>query len=68
MGQQLPIFIDEVPDYEARGEFMFIRWRGLEIAMPIGICERAVARCNRALDAWHDHKDTGVVRFPTVEH
>jgi hypothetical protein len=45
----LPVFIDEVPEYEDRGEIMLVRWRGLEIALPIAICIQAVLLCEEAL-------------------
>jgi hypothetical protein len=62
MGRELPIFIDEVPEYEARGEFMFVRWRGLEIALPISVCQRAMLECEAALAKWHLAQDN-VVEF-----
>lgn len=68
MGQVLPLFVDEVPEYEARGEVMFVRWKGLEIAIPISVCEKAVAKCNRELDRWHAHGEQCVVRFPHPPH
>jgi hypothetical protein len=61
---QLPIFVDEVPEYEARDGFMHVRWRGLEICLPIVTCEKSVASCNRALDLWHERAKGKVVRFP----
>ena len=38
----LPIFIDEVPDCEVRGDNMFMRWRGAEIALPVVIGVQAM--------------------------
>lgn len=55
----LPIHVDEVPTYEVRGDCIVIRWRGLEVFVPVPICQAAVGRCNRALDEWHESK--GVV-------
>lgn len=49
MGKKLPLFIEEVPEYDARGDVMFVRWPGLEIAMPISICVQAVLMCQEAL-------------------
>lgn len=55
----LPIHVDEVPDYEVRGDCIVLCWRGLEVFVPVPICQAAVGRCNRALDQWYESK--GVV-------
>jgi hypothetical protein len=66
MGQRLPVFVGEVPEYEPRGEVMVVRWRDVELALPIHVCEKAVAKCNRALDEWHQQHS--VLRFPARNH
>jgi hypothetical protein len=65
MQQVLPLFVDEVPEYEARGEVMFVRWKGLEIALPISVCIAAVGRCECEISRWNRARsDAGrVVRF-----
>lgn len=48
----LPIFVDEVPEYEARGDHMVLKWRGLEVFVPIHTCMAAMEQCERALQDW----------------
>jgi hypothetical protein len=62
MGQslrQVPFYVSEVPEFEPRGECIRIEWRGIEVFVPIPVCQAAIGRCNRALDQWHD--DKGIV-------
>lgn len=63
MGQMLPIFVDEVPEYEARDGCMFVRWRGLEIALPIATCIQSMEACERALSSWQN-RDAKLLDFP----
>lgn len=58
----LPIHVDEVPEYEVRGDAMLIRWRGLEVYVPIPICLASMGRCQRALEEWHK-RDGSVLPF-----
>jgi hypothetical protein len=65
MDRKLPLFIDEVPEYEPRGDYMRVIWRGLEICIPMFICQRSYLLCGEALAKWKvDRMDGGkVVRF-----
>jgi hypothetical protein len=56
MGQRMPLFVDEAPEYEARGAVMFVRWPGLEIVMPISVCVAALGRCRCELSAWESKR------------
>jgi hypothetical protein len=53
----LPIMVDRVPEYEARGDWIVVHHRHLELHIPIQICRKAVGRLNRALDEWHERQD-----------
>lgn len=66
MGQAIPLFFDDVPEYEARGEVMFIRWKGLEIAIPISVCSRACLLCEEELAKWRLSRlhEASVIEFP----
>lgn len=55
--QALPVLVDEVPDYEARGDRIVVRLRHIELHIPVEICRKAMGRCNRALDEWHERKE-----------
>jgi hypothetical protein len=66
MSQVLPLFVDEVPEYEARGEVMFVRWKGLEIALPISVCSQACLLCGEELAKWRVSRlyKASVIEFP----
>lgn len=62
MQRSLPVFFDEVPDFDPRDGFMVVRWGGYELAMPIPICERSHLMCGEALAKWRlSRLDTGDV-------
>lgn len=53
MGSQcFPIHVDEVPEYQAVGGNMRIRWREVELFVPMHICQIAMARCEAAMREW----------------
>jgi hypothetical protein len=68
---QLPIFIDEVPEFESRGAIVHVRWANLEFAMPVSVffaSIAAAAECSRGFRPWErnaevvgiaDHAATG---------
>lgn len=58
----LPIHVDEVPEYEVRGDCMRITWRGLELFVPIPICLASMGRCKVAIDEW-ERTNASVIRF-----
>jgi hypothetical protein len=62
----LPIFIDETPEYEARGDYMRVAWRGLEICLPMQVCQRSYLLCGEAINKWREARTEGakIVRLP----
>jgi hypothetical protein len=59
VGEYVPAHISEVPTFEPRGDCILVKWRGIEVFVPVPICQAALGRCNRALDLWHE--GTGAV-------
>jgi hypothetical protein len=57
----LPAFVCEVPDYEVIDGRMHIRLGSMELVMPVHVSAKAVARCNRALDAWYESQGENIV-------
>lgn len=63
VAEGLPVYVSEVPEYEPRGDCIYVAWRGLEFYMPVPIAKAAMGRFHRALDQWHEERDRPVVPF-----
>ena len=64
MDQRLPIFMEEVPDYEVRDGHMHIIWRELEIVLPVCVMLAGIAGARQAIERWQQSHQGQIVRFP----
>jgi hypothetical protein len=67
MGQSLPFFMEEVPDYEVRDGRMHICMGDMVIAMPIHVFLDGCELGKAAIVAWHRRQcgiDQKVVQLP----
>ena len=62
----LPVHIGEVPDFEPRGDCIWICWRGVELYVPIPIARASISRFNRAMDQWHESHGEVLPFRPTI--
>jgi hypothetical protein len=62
LGVPLPIHVDNVPEYEVRGDCVRITWREVVLFVPIPICLAAMGRCQRALDEW-SASNASIIKF-----
>lgn len=53
MGQTLPAYCDEVPEYSVKDGQIFINLGGLELVMPVHVFMEGVARAEAAIAKWH---------------
>lgn len=52
MGQKLPIFMDDVPNYRVKGDNMHIKFKELEIVLPVGVMLAGMAQAQVAIEDW----------------
>lgn len=52
MLRSFPIFMDDVPDYQVRGDNMHIVWPSLELVLPIPTMLAGMGTAKRELDKW----------------
>lgn len=62
------VFAEEVPQVAIRNGMVFIKTEGHEIATSVANLQSFVAKCNRALDYWHEASGSTVVRFSPKPH
>lgn len=65
MGECIPIFMGDVPDYSVIAEHMHIKWRTLEIVLPVTVMLAGMASASEEIAKWKlDGLDKGsVVQF-----
>jgi hypothetical protein len=66
MANDIPFHVSEVPDIEARGDCIYINWRGMEFYVPIPIAQAGMGRLSRALDEWYFDQGLVVPFRPTT--
>lgn len=64
MPNSLPIFLDEVPEYEVRDGRMYITMGTFCLAMPVHIYLKGAARGSRAIREWQRGERGEVIPFP----
>lgn len=52
-GMQLPIFVDEAAEYEARGDHIVCKWKGMEFFMSVAVAYQAALRLREVLAKCH---------------
>ena len=66
MGELFPIHVDDVPTYEPFGDCIRVRWRTLDLYIPVPICLAAMGRCQRAIEEWQRRNATVIPLRPDV--
>jgi hypothetical protein len=51
-----PIYLDEAAEYEVRSGTMYVKWAGLNLAIPLPVLRECLRRCNKALAEWDGHQ------------
>jgi len=64
MPTSLPVFLDEVPEYQIRDGRMYITMGTFCLAMPIHVYLKGAARGSRAVREWHSRRAGEIVTFP----
>lgn len=65
MGNGLPAFVDEVPEYSCKdGRIYICLGGGMCLAMPINIFLKGCARGTRAIKEWQRGERGEVIPFP----
>lgn len=60
---RLPIFMGDVPDYEIVNDLMHIRWRELEIVLPVHTMLAGMGQARHEIEKWHRRTAT-VISLP----
>jgi hypothetical protein len=66
MGQRMPFFMGDVPEYECRGDHMHIVWRDLEIVLPVSVMLAGMASAKRAIDEWQ-RQSAAIIPFRVAD-
>jgi hypothetical protein len=63
VGQQLPIFMEAVPEYRIRSGRMHIIWPELEIVLPVHTMLAGMAGAKQEIDDWQRNGSAHVLEF-----
>jgi hypothetical protein len=63
VGQQLPIFMEAVPEYRIRSGRMHIIWPELEIVLPVSTMLAGMAGAKQEIDDWQRSDGARVLEF-----
>lgn len=64
MGQRMPIFMGEAPEYQILGDHMHIVWRELEFVLPVSVMLVATASAQEEIAKWRLATVGSVVKLP----
>jgi hypothetical protein len=68
MHTKFPIFMDDVPDYEVVHDLMHIRWRELEIVLPVHTMLAGMGQARREIEKWSRRTAKVVSITPCADH